>query len=299
MYAMQDKCGFRAGDGNLRRYVGNNPTNATDPSGLIEWEVNQDEDAIIVMKTSVRFVWKDAQGSEWTEERKNDFRRNFKKTVEDTWNAAPFVIRAARVARGIPGVQPNEPYKAGILKNVIARDWIPLLEVTEAENADWKVEVLANPSPGSAPFLAASSVGLLSASSGPSPLLASSLLVSGIAHEDAAPPIIQSSVSVARKGPNKGDRWAELDEGDVFKKETVVEGVPYVQLSAAHEFGHLLGLEHPGKKFAKDEYTKDAASLMGHGMEMRAEYYEQWRRWLEDHYFLYGPFIIVRNPRKR
>ncbi len=34
VFVQQDKCGFRAGDTNLRRYVGNSPTNATDPSGL-------------------------------------------------------------------------------------------------------------------------------------------------------------------------------------------------------------------------------------------------------------------------
>jgi hypothetical protein len=33
-FVMQDRCGFRAGDTNLRRYVHNNPTNAVDPSGL-------------------------------------------------------------------------------------------------------------------------------------------------------------------------------------------------------------------------------------------------------------------------
>jgi hypothetical protein len=34
IFEMQDVCGFRAGDTNLQRYVKNNPTNATDPSGL-------------------------------------------------------------------------------------------------------------------------------------------------------------------------------------------------------------------------------------------------------------------------
>jgi len=35
-YASQDKCGFRGGDTNLRRYVHNNPPNLTDPSGLAD-----------------------------------------------------------------------------------------------------------------------------------------------------------------------------------------------------------------------------------------------------------------------
>jgi hypothetical protein len=37
-FEIQDRCGFAAGDVNLHRYVGNNPTNMTDPSGLEgEW----------------------------------------------------------------------------------------------------------------------------------------------------------------------------------------------------------------------------------------------------------------------
>jgi hypothetical protein len=38
VFEMQERCGFAAGDVNLHRYVGNNPTNMTDPSGLAgEW----------------------------------------------------------------------------------------------------------------------------------------------------------------------------------------------------------------------------------------------------------------------
>ncbi len=36
----QDPIGFAGGDANLYRYVGNSPTNATDPSGLDWWEAN-------------------------------------------------------------------------------------------------------------------------------------------------------------------------------------------------------------------------------------------------------------------
>jgi RHS repeat-associated protein len=37
IFASQDPTGFSAGDANLGRYVGNNPTNATDPTGLEEF----------------------------------------------------------------------------------------------------------------------------------------------------------------------------------------------------------------------------------------------------------------------
>ena len=35
-----DPLGYEAGDANLYRYVGNSPTNATDPSGLYERDVH-------------------------------------------------------------------------------------------------------------------------------------------------------------------------------------------------------------------------------------------------------------------
>jgi RHS repeat-associated protein len=37
-WTSQDPLGFAAGDANLYRYVGNSPTNATDPSGLRRWD---------------------------------------------------------------------------------------------------------------------------------------------------------------------------------------------------------------------------------------------------------------------
>ncbi len=37
-FISEDPIGFDAGDPNLRRYVGNSPTNATDPSGLSPWK---------------------------------------------------------------------------------------------------------------------------------------------------------------------------------------------------------------------------------------------------------------------
>ena len=36
----EDPIGFAAGDANLNRYVGNGPTNSTDPSGMFEWRPN-------------------------------------------------------------------------------------------------------------------------------------------------------------------------------------------------------------------------------------------------------------------
>ncbi len=47
-YFSKDPIGFEAGDANLRRYVGNDPLNATDPSGLAEVEVDDDGTVSVV-----------------------------------------------------------------------------------------------------------------------------------------------------------------------------------------------------------------------------------------------------------
>src|SRR5262249_40353624 len=51
------------------------------------------------------------------------------------------------------------------------------------------------------------------------------------------------------------------------------------QAEIAHEFGHLLGLKHPGPPGTKMEYAADADALMGYGNAMRPAYYEKWRDW--------------------
>jgi RHS repeat-associated protein len=55
------------------------------------------------------------------------------------------------------------------------------------------------------------------------------------------------------------------------------------QITAVHEFGHLLGLQHPGQSLTPpsrpnggEDYNADAPSLMGLGMEMRIIYITKW-----------------------
>ena len=43
-FVSEDPLGFGAGDANLNRYVGNDPLNKTDPSGLEEWPEKSDRD---------------------------------------------------------------------------------------------------------------------------------------------------------------------------------------------------------------------------------------------------------------
>jgi hypothetical protein len=65
---------------------------------------------------------------------------------------------------------------------------------------------------------------------------------------------------------------ADLDEDDVTGN-----GGNGTQVTAAHEFGHLLGLPHPGGRHnSPAAYDADASALMGRGMEMRPSYYQLW-----------------------
>lgn len=61
------------------------------------------------------------------------------------------------------------------------------------------------------------------------------------------------------------------------------------QIIAAHEFGHLIGLEHPGQDLTPvaepgtlADYEADADGLMGCGMSLRKNYFEKWREILDD-----------------
>jgi uncharacterized protein RhaS with RHS repeats len=50
-WTTQDPLGFAAGDVNLYRAVGNGPTNATDPSGLWEGQLNENGQGFAISET--------------------------------------------------------------------------------------------------------------------------------------------------------------------------------------------------------------------------------------------------------
>lgn len=86
-----------------------------------------------------------------------------------------------------------------------------------------------------------------------------------------------------------------LDEDDnrPLHKEGAPEGVD--QVATVHEFGHFLGLGHPGNGVegaseyghtGEDAHGNDVSGptdLMGTGMELRAFYFEEWARELDRH----------------
>jgi hypothetical protein len=70
-------------------------------------------------------------------------------------------------------------------------------------------------------------------------------------------------------------------------------GEHYEQNQWAHEFGHLLGLEHPGHDLPQPptpnttpDYEADAPALMGLGNQLRPSYFKKWADLLGTTYFV-------------
>ena len=68
------------------------------------------------------------------------------------------------------------------------------------------------------------------------------------------------------------------------------------QVSAIHEFGHIIGCRHPGEPGGDDEYTADEDSLMGLGMELRPIYFAAWAVELSEHLPQNGPYGVGEQP---
>ena len=82
-----------------------------------------------------------------------------------------------------------------------------------------------------------------------------------------------------------GGPKAFLDEADVYVRPDIP------QIPAVHEFGHLLGLRHPGQALVPPaapnspaDYAADATALMGTGMQMRTGYFQRWVDELDSEY---------------
>ena len=110
---------------------------------------------------------------------------------------------------------------------------------------------------------------------------------------------------------NRGQEFASFGGPDMDVYQNSVELLENFtgnkQIPVVHEFGHLLGLDHPGQDRhwwqrkeepgEKADYAADPKALMGGGMEYRAPYFEVWRVDLNDTLPDLGPWVISDSPK--
>lgn len=86
--------------------------------------------------------------------------------------------------------------------------------------------------------------------------------------------------------PKLGDPYTSSDRKSTYLWEDCCDSVHndtgHDQIPAVHEFGHFLGLDHPGVGTwaalfnPSYEYLADPSALMGTGMGYRGEYFKKW-----------------------
>jgi hypothetical protein len=86
--------------------------------------------------------------------------------------------------------------------------------------------------------------------------------------------------------------YIDSSTGRTSAQSGPLKGTWFTQPVWAHEFGHLLGVQHPGQdldpKAAKNEdpdYDADASALMGRGDELRSKYFQIWADLLAKTYY--------------
>jgi hypothetical protein len=232
----------------------NGPTDAIDPTGLYEWIENK-RNKTLTLSVVLKLVFVNSKFSEenWTEARKRAFRRKVIRVIQNEFNSNRFWIFRWRGA-GAFNFTGFEPKSVWVKSSFGIYDFNQRGTFLWAEK--WK------------------------------PRLRVHVGNENFDHEVRviANPHRYSMKSVSRINGIwiKGipSRWNE-DDVNAKAKVSYPRGT---QITAAHKFGHLLGLEHPGPRRARDEYSRDAASLMGGGMELRAPYFKAWKDYLNSKY---------------
>ena len=243
----QDPLGFDAGDSNLYRYVNNSPMDATDPSGLFQYEIVRDNrKKVDVVQLNVAVSY-DFSKMNWDQRKQTQFEVNFTNAVEGWWNNSPYVIKSSKQ---------GNPWPDGLVPRInIYKDKVP----GQAAAADINVVVTPdNPAgqPGGQTFYDHSKP------------------TAPATGEKGKAVKMQLSESTATTDMDynaflRNLRKTNKNVDQLIKKYKVNVDGPRMQNIIAHEFGHFLGLEHPGYGLTKDPYEEyligDPDGLMGIG----------------------------------
>ncbi|NEQ45463.1 MAG: DUF4157 domain-containing protein [Leptolyngbya sp. SIOISBB] len=197
----------------------------------------------VTLTFKVQLLFEDHNGHGWTTARKNTFRNDFKRVIEQAFNNSAFRIKPLTNRSSCP---------------CHGTGFEPAVRITFVPDGEWSssedLEATVRANPGGA-FL--------------------------------------------RSSANTTFGYATLDEADNTNTGT--------QIPSVHEFGHFLGLNHPGHNLegglfsssrlspGADEYSHTGTDehgrtvhgptdLLGQGMGLRPFYFEQWLRAVQNHY---------------
>lgn len=241
---------------NLYGFVGNDGVRETDNLGLATWAVNANT-CSVTLNVKAQLKFVSYKGTDWTPTRISAFMNSFEKVIEDAFNNANFML------------VPRQRYYMGFMSMIFGLNYCcpcypdgfkPKLNLEMVTPGDTTIsedwEVEVKAYTG-APWTA---------------------------------PIPRSNVGF---GFISGG-W--LSEADVVPVQKVAGAPGTTQVNAVHEFGHALGLNHPGngidgvdpyahKGKDKDGNNVDGGNdLMGGGSTLRGFYFDKWRDKLNDTY---------------
>jgi hypothetical protein len=113
-----------------------------------------------------------------------------------------------------------------------------------------------------------------------------------------------NTMTVAAGGNLRASVSADRATSQFNETSVIQEGVTAEQRSrpsSAHEFGHMIGLPHPGAHLTPQNpnsdaaYNFDRAALMGRQDQLRAVYFEQWADELGRQYPACGKYVTRRK----